>query len=153
MWRDLYLSCSDIYSRPGTCTNIILALTQTHARTQRKESHIFGGWTKSFIFSVWCRGFVAAPRSESHWGWCRQGSTSYTARWDHLSLSHPWEQHEHLPHSGLHVEKHVRRKRVMQSEITAALTRSAVTHSSCLMHVVWLQDALTRHVAHTTAVS
>lgn len=137
--RDLYqyYSCSD---------------TNTRSYTKERISY-FGGWTKSFIFSVWCRGFVAAPRSESHWGWCRQGSTSYTARWDHLSLSHPWEQHEHLPHSGLHVEKHVRRKRVMQSEITAALTRSAVTHSSCLMHVVWLQDALTRHVAHTTAVS
>lgn len=42
MWIDPYLSCSDIYFRRGSSTNIILSQTQTRTYLQREEFHIFG---------------------------------------------------------------------------------------------------------------
>lgn len=43
--RDLYLSCSDIYFRRGTSTNVIFfsTQTQTHTPIQWEEFHIFRG--------------------------------------------------------------------------------------------------------------
>lgn len=44
MRRDLYLSCSDIYFRRGTSTNVIFfTQTQTHTPIQWEEFHIFQG--------------------------------------------------------------------------------------------------------------
>lgn len=41
LWGNLYLSCSDIYFRRGSSTNIILSQTQTRTHIQRGEFHIF----------------------------------------------------------------------------------------------------------------
>lgn len=42
MWRDLYLSCSDIYFRLGSSTNISLSQTQTRTHIQKEKFHILG---------------------------------------------------------------------------------------------------------------
>lgn len=80
MWRDLYLSCSDIYFRLGSSPNISLSQTQTRTHIYKRKNFIFLGWTKSSIFPVLMPQLCCSSKV-----WvtlripCRQDNTLYTA--------------------------------------------------------------------------
>lgn len=77
-WRDLYLSCSDIYFSWGTSTNI-LSQRQTHI--QRQEFHISG--LNKVIHLLYVRPELCySSKVWVTWNCMRQGSILYSSEHD-----------------------------------------------------------------------